>query len=478
MSIGPYHLNSPLGSGGFGEVWSVSAPHVQGELALKILHRPDAAAGHGGPSMVDRFLTEARLLQRLSHPGVVRVLDILDLRPDALAYVMEKVDGWSLFRVEAELDAGTLLGIFRRVAEALAYVHSQGLLHRDIKAGNIVVGRPTAAGHCVVKLIDFGIAKEFLAESPNTAIGVLIGTLRGMAPESLDRFNGAPDELTAAVDQWGLGVTMYKTFTGRPPFDGVSLPALMRAIKSDDPPAMRIRPELDVTLVEAELVELIRGLLAKAPGDRFADMEAVVSALAGLEDVLLSGATLVSPPWVTARPPWSVSLPPALALGDGWSLGADADEAEDLLGQATLSEEGVSVAALLTAGVVMLNHPTDEVSVIPVSTSGDDTLLRFEDDDGLQSEPVVAWSEHPPSVLVRYGEGWDALEQLSTDEGPAMGRPEVARAPTPSTVDPAPGPWSAPTQRPDPGPPRSSRWWWVVVAVVGVTCFLTGRYLA
>jgi len=295
QKIGGYELLRRIGRGGFGEVWSVRSAD-DSLRALKVLQLISQGQ-RGGPSSVDRFLAEGRVLCRLQHPNVVRVFEVVDERPGPVAHVMELLEGRSLHALQARLDIGTLLGIVRQIAEALVFVHEQDILHRDVKAGNIFVCMPREGERVhPVKLIDFGIAKALTQGTPHTGTGMLVGTLRSMAPESIERLNGANLELTGAVDQWGLGVTLYRTIYGRPPFDGDSVLAVMRSIKEgpvrfDERP----RPNYDLGIIEGELRLLIARLLEKDPAARFPSMQDVLRELRGLEGVVLDGATIARP---------------------------------------------------------------------------------------------------------------------------------------------------------------------------------------
>ncbi|MCA9548427.1 MAG: protein kinase [Myxococcales bacterium] len=498
-SIGPYSLSALIGRGGFGEVWSATAPHIAGELAIKVLRNPAYASVGRGPTSVDRFLGEARILKRLDHPGVVRVVDILDLRPEALAYVMERIDGWPLSHIAGRLQATTLLTIFRRVAEALAYVHSQGLLHRDVKASNIIVGRPAEDGTSEVKLIDFGIAKDVSSDDPETSTGMLIGTIRGMAPESIARFSGTTSVLSPAVDQWGLGVTMYRSFTGRPPFDGPNIPAVMRAILGEPPPPMWYRDELDLGLVEGELSALVERMLAKRPQDRLRSMGEVAAQLEAMEALLISGATLVSFS-AEALLGGALTLPPGALVGLN---GRDVDDGLDPIARSTTEDDEDS---LLAAPTMLDRH--EEVLAAPTMLDRHEEVLAAS--TMLDEAPMVrlAAPAHPsrgPAEPSHPSPGPAAPAHPS--RGPAEpshpSTPDFVRLRAPlADWGPGPADWRAPepdTVRPlgaaalitIPAVPSASaqpaavsvraeapRWWWLLLVLVGVACFFTGRYLA
>jgi serine/threonine protein kinase len=490
--IDRYTLVRRIGAGGFGEVWSVRADNVPGEYALKFLHHPPDVETAGGPSIEERFVSEANTLMRLDHPGIVRVIDIVDHRPKILGYVMEKLDGVPLGALKLN-SLGVLLGIFRRVAEALAYVHKQGLLHRDVKANNIIVGRPRSDGTSFVKLIDFGIAKDRFETNQSTGLGMLVGTLRGTAPESLDRLNGMKVELSGAIDQWGLGVMIYHTLSDRFPFDGGSMLALMEAIKFRSPAPLSFRRELDTDVLAEDISDLVNRMLQKRPEQRFATMDDVAEALGELEHHILSGSTLVSPSQASSTLGPSISIPFAIdvdveALFSEDSFTADEDD-----------ETGLSVLEIIDR--VSIDRPTSDPE--PEADKhgphrgleGNQALAAYDwsEDDGGEtlvpppgSDSKLVALPLPDAALASLP--YDRLPQASRSRTepmafPALGirphtiRVEPVEAPTlpggapapyreviPITARSGPVPDAAPTVRrsgatsPPPPPPPSASW--------------------
>ncbi len=225
--LGPYEILSLIGEGGMGQVYRARDTRLKRDVAIKVL--PDLVR----PDAVERFQREAYAASALSHPHICAVHDVGDVegRP---YLVMELVDGQTL-RAHGggkPLAPAEVVAIAIQVADALAAAHSKGVIHRDIKPGNIMI----AERH--VKVLDFGLAKQISAQEinqiqtvePLTAAGVLLGTPQYMAPEVL---HGGPADVRS--DLWSLGIVMYELLTGSPPFGGRSVVEISSAILRDQP---------------------------------------------------------------------------------------------------------------------------------------------------------------------------------------------------------------------------------------------------
>src|SRR5262245_61558144 len=222
--LGPYEVVAPLGAGGMGEVYRARDTRLGREVAIKVM--PPGA--RGDPTARERFRREALALSRLNHPNIEMVLDLGE--EDGIDYlVLEFVPGETLTtrlargripeREAAELGA--------QVADALAEAHDRGVLHRDLKPGNVMV---TPQGR--VKVLDFGLAKfalplgdETLSMVELTQDGKASGTLAYMAPEQL---LGAP--LDTRTDLYAFGVVLYEMLTNQRPFYGAITTALANEI--------------------------------------------------------------------------------------------------------------------------------------------------------------------------------------------------------------------------------------------------------
>ena len=221
-----YRLIERLAFGGTAEVWRAHDEQLDRPVAVKRLHAhllPDESSRK-------RLAAEARAAAGLSHPVIVDVYDV-DATGDAPALVMELVDGESLSaRIvrEGPLQAREAAGVAADIAEALFHAHQRGVVHRDVKPGNVLL-----ASDGRTRLVDFGIAHS-LAESAErlTMTGTVIGTMSAMAPEQLA---GGP--ITPRTDLYGIGVVLHEALTGRPPYTGGSPVALADAQRAG-PPSM------------------------------------------------------------------------------------------------------------------------------------------------------------------------------------------------------------------------------------------------
>lgn len=220
---------------------------------------------------VQRFLREARIVARLSHPNIVRVYDVC--RSGSILYfVMEALDGLTLLQeiqARRRIDVRRALAVALPVVRALVYSHGQGVIHRDLKPANIMV---TDAG--VVKLIDFGLAKMLrsIADRAITQEGEALGTLAYAPPEQL-RDASTVDE---RADLFSFGATLYHMLAGRPPFGGArghELPAL--PVESAPPDAL----ETIVPGLPKEVADLVARCMTRDPKERFASAADLLSAL-------------------------------------------------------------------------------------------------------------------------------------------------------------------------------------------------------
>ncbi|WP_084957861.1 serine/threonine-protein kinase [Thermoactinospora rubra] len=246
---GRYRLMSPVGRGGMGMVWHAHDVLLDRDVAVKELILPHGLDQTGKQVAHRRMLREARSAARLSHPGIVTVHDVVeeDGRP---WIVMELVRAWSLeqaVRQSGPLPVIQAAEIGVRVLDALRHAHAAGILHRDIKPGNVLLTSDR------VVLTDFGIA-AIEGDVTITQTGLLMGSPAYIPPE---RLSGQP--LTAAADLWSFGATLYAAVEGRPPYAGADAIAVLGAVLTQDP----IKPQR-----AGALLPVIEGLLRKNPADR------------------------------------------------------------------------------------------------------------------------------------------------------------------------------------------------------------------
>jgi len=285
ISIGPYSIVRSVGRGGMGEVYLAKDPACGRELALKRI-RPDLAKNQ---TVLHRFLREARVASRLTHPAIIPILAIESSPPDVY-YTMPYVEGDTLRQILRETKEGdgshpvgrsipSLTRIFLQICEAIAYTHSKGILHRDLKPENIIVGK-----YGEVMILDWGIA-DFISEiAPETEEvaekapceqdltrpGKIAGTLAYMAPERL--FGEAS---SVQADIYALGVMLYYILTLQVPFQRKSLAQFRKQVKTErliEP--IEAAPYRDIP---QHLSSVCCKCLSHSPQKRFASVEELIA---------------------------------------------------------------------------------------------------------------------------------------------------------------------------------------------------------
>ena len=252
LLAGRYSIERELGRGGMGIVLLARDVALDRPVAIKLLP-PHLAAR---PDERDRFLQEARTAAGLAHPNIVPI-HLVEARGELVLFVMGFVDGETLRdRVEraGPLPPRLALKLLQEVAWALGYAHQRGVIHRDVKPDNILIERATDRA----LVTDFGIALgRRTAESPG---GPIVGTARYMSPEQ-----ACGEPVDARSDLYSLGATFFYALTGRAPFEGTNLPAILtKQVYETAPLVQAVRPE-----VPAKLAGLVDRLLRKAPAERF-----------------------------------------------------------------------------------------------------------------------------------------------------------------------------------------------------------------
>ena len=404
-TLGPYQIVDVIGRGGMGIVLRALDTKLNRIVAVKVL-APELAAN---PNARHRFLREAQAAAAVSHPHVVTIHAVDE---DKLPYlVMECVVGQSL---QEKLDrAGALrlteiLRIGRQIAEGLAAAHQQGLMHRDIKPANILLENGVER----VKITDFGLARA-VDDVAITRTGEVFGTPQYMSPEQA---RGEP--VDSRSDLFSLGCVLYAMCTGRSPFRGDSLPAVIKRVTEDTPrPIAEVNPE-----IPAWLIEVVQRLLEKQPDQRFQTAAEVAEVLAGhLAGVQhpLAGGRRPSP----EPPARGGSVPAASAApARSWSLRILVWLAIVLIAMVLIVPCLVGVGLLVPMlarqkAVTKAQREAEEAlrrQIVAVEAeavrsqkAADDAAQRPSDSqqpptDGLP--PGVRWETHPP--FVEYSDGY------------------------------------------------------------------------
>ena len=268
--IGSYRLTKPLGSGGMSSVFRGEHTESGLEVAVKILPRSLAR----NPTLLQRFIREAKSAESLEHPSIVAIYDRgFD---DGRHYlVLELVSGGDLhdfIRNHGQMSPKEATRVIRASAEGLGYAADRGVIHRDVKPANLLL-----TGDGKVKVTDLGLAIQMENEDERvTRDGTTVGTVDYMAPEQ------ARDSRATSVrsDIYSLGCTFYYLLTGMPPFPGGDITDKLRRHATDPPPDIRkLRPE-----VSPQLAQLIRRMMAKNPDNRQGDYRELIAAIDALPD--------------------------------------------------------------------------------------------------------------------------------------------------------------------------------------------------
>lgn len=320
--VGPYRLLRKIGRGGMGSVYEAVHETIERRVAIKILDAESARQN----DLANRFLNEARAVNRVNDPGLVQMFDH-GMLPDGTAYiVMEYLDGETLARrlrrLRRRLPVPELLRLLRQTAETLAATHRKGITHRDLKPDNIMVVRDTAVpGGERTKILDFGIAKlreSSPVKATNTHKDLLMGTPGYMSPEQC-RGAGGVDEKT---DVYSLGVVLYRALAGRLPFlAGGAGDIMAQHIYQPVPLLSELAPWLP-----SSLTELVHRLLSKEKQQR-PSMEEVATELARLASELADFQL----PEISDDPslPGCTDRVPVAGAGENAEPGADEDEEDD-----------------------------------------------------------------------------------------------------------------------------------------------------
>lgn len=266
--VGNYRIKRLLGRGGMGAVFEMVHESIGQRSAIKILFSKYAQ----DPEFVERFFSEAKVVNRIEHPGVAKTLDHGQFPDGNLYIIMELLLGESLrARLEtiakksSRYDLAAAVALILQLVDTLQEVHGKGVIHRDLKPENIFLVQDSAVmGGERAKILDFGIAKiqegselkDVDSPGPLTTVGKILGTPTYMSPEQCE----GRATLTTASDIYALGVIFYEMLSGKPPFGGVSENAVMAL--------HLLREPVPLSQVPRSLNSLVQAMLAKQPSQR------------------------------------------------------------------------------------------------------------------------------------------------------------------------------------------------------------------
>jgi eukaryotic-like serine/threonine-protein kinase len=268
---GKYRLVRPLAAGGMGTVWVARHELLGSDVAVKLMGEPTSAIAF------KRFEREAKASAQLKSRHIVRVHDY-GLDGDTPFMVMELLEGEDLGARLARTSPMTLaelVPIVQQIARALAVAHDAGIVHRDLKPSNVFLARE--AGEQVVKLVDFGVARETKTSlvDEQTTSGVVVGTPHHMSPEQ-----ARGEHVDHRTDLWSLGVLVFRALTGTKPFEGNALAAILLAVMLHPiPKATSLNPALP-----ADVDRFLEKALSRYRARRFQSARAMADALAAIAD--------------------------------------------------------------------------------------------------------------------------------------------------------------------------------------------------
>ncbi len=262
-----YEILEYVNSGGSGAIYKGRHILLDKIVAIKMLN-------HESAEHLMRFQQEAKALAKLSHPNIIQVLEFGANTKGEPYLVMDWFDGCSLKEHLAKLGPMPLseaIPLLVKVARAIGAAHRQGILHRDIKPGNIMVAR-TRDGDLEAKLVDFGIAKDIGDKPSSTQSGAAIGTPLYMSPEQ-----AGGKKISVQSDLYSFGCVMFEIFTGHPPFEAESTVEVLQKHRSEQPPKLKTKNKK--VAVPPHIEDLIYSLLSKNPPERPMSADEVIAIL-------------------------------------------------------------------------------------------------------------------------------------------------------------------------------------------------------
>ena len=286
---GSYRIETLLGEGGMGAVYRATQLRLDKPVAVKVMARELAA----NQEALERFRREARVTSGLGHPNIVQVFDFSATPTGEPFFVMEFLEGEDLdhrLRRVGRLPISDVVHVVRQVASALAATHVKGVVHRDLKPGNIYL-LDIAGTKDFVKVLDFGISKVRTASTRLTRTSSVMGTPNYMSPEQA---RGQIEDIDERTDQWALGCIAWECLAGRGPFVGENVPSILFQIVHEPPSPLLP----SVAGLHPRVEEVLLRALAKNKTERFPTVGGFAAAL----EVASAGAASAMQPSIGLRP--------------------------------------------------------------------------------------------------------------------------------------------------------------------------------
>ncbi|RAL24749.1 hypothetical protein DL240_00630 [Lujinxingia litoralis] len=434
-----YEIRDILGKGGMGAVYLARQINMDRDVAMKIL----VASGPKFDEMVKRFRREVMAIRNLSHPNTVRIYDFRDDPEGLLYYTMEALKGETLkelMRREGPISPRRVKHVLRQILKSLSEAHSYGIVHRDLKPANIMLVDMHGETD-FVKVLDFGIAKVFSENDDDeelTSAGIVVGTLRYMAPEQIaEKTVGPPTDL------YGLGLIAIEMLSGQSVFAGTGQWNLIHQQISDDPVPI---PE---PILRSAIGPVLRQCVEKPYEARFATADAMLKALDALSDDALDTA-----PLFVASPSGEGWVPASGggAAGGAVAVAVDLDDAATMVAASPFTAEGALPAPMPAPRDHATPGPITGASVpatSPFAFSGESGALASM---GPSSPLVKSSNSRSPVVplaliVVLLLGGGAGFWFYSQQRGSAPVPPEAGQA---QPADPAPAAAVAARELPEP----------------------------
>ena len=405
---GRFKIVSVIARGGMGKVYKAEQAPLGRLCALKVLS--PKYEGDRDPEFHKRFFLEASTAAKLSHANTVTIFDYGQDGDDLYFIAMEYIEGRTLHRAlreEGPLDELRTAHIAGQICRSLREAHGLGVVHRDLKPGNILLAE-RADEHDVVKVLDFGLVKDVTGEAEDlTQAGLFMGSPKYMAPEQI-----LGGEITARTDIYSLGVMMYEMLTGKVPFDrGASVGTLMAHVNDPLPPMRSVNPKLQAS---PTMENIVNRCLEKEPNKRFNSMKDLLNGLkrVGNEDGALTD-THESMPMARIEGTSSITSSDSLLSPPSFSGAQQISESGRIPGMAN-----PSVSETLSSG----HSPPTDTDLAAVN--------------GPNKGRTYVWG----GVAVAVALGLGLVFVLSTGKPPAQVEPGAGTPSVAQTAAPAPPP--------------------------------------